>query len=742
MAANASYTITLTTDGAGQVRVALNEVATIAQTSADRTVAAYGQTAAAAEAAAAREAAAAKRVEDAERRRMAATARRITDTLDPSAPAQRTLDRESASAGAALQKGLISQQQYDAYLQKLKLDLVATTGAMKEHGGVLGLNRIQYLTAQSAVLRFTDSIIAGRNPITALSLESHKLVEIMSLSDGGMAGAMRVVAGLFSPLTIGAGLFGAALVAGAAAAYEYSVQLDRLEGAAAGYGRTSQLTGDQLMQLAQANAQVGQVSVGAAQAIEEAILHETRTSGDALGDAIKVTQKFADAMGIDTTKAAEQLGKAMADPVKGVDDLTRRYGYFTPEQVKLIHEMMEQNDLLGAQKVLLDGLGQALDRSGDHVTAFTKLMRDLTAAASESISQVGEALAHLAGYYSNADKIGQLRGEIFADQELLRQRGGSQIGYNEAATRKELADKQRQLADLLRTDASARPNQQSTEVRDIVAKYGLDRDVEPRLEALKNDLKKLEDAQHAGQHVNVETLDALRHAVRTFMTPEQQRIAEQQARAALRQAAPHSAEREAAGQRLMDAVTAGQVVTEAGARDLAQARGEQALGHARGDGGARKAEAAARAAAAMVAETAASLDLADAYLKSGSAALQAEARRKAATEATRKGADVDGRSDQRDHRRRYRFERGRGDCRHRGARCGFCRAGQRGDQCHHQTQHSAPGRDHHTCHRRKPAHRDPGHRRCRRHIVRCVQLGRIQRHRLGMPDHRAGRSPV
>ena len=545
---NASFTIMLTTEGGGQVKASLNDIAAALRKNSKDIGDVYDQTATAAERAAEREALAAKRAEEAEQRRMAATARRVADSLDPTAPAQRTFDAESMRVTAATKAGLLTQEQHAAYLAKLRNELFATTGAMKEHGSVLGLNRMQYITAQSAVLRFTDSVIAGRNPLTALSLESHKVVEIMSMSESGMGGALAAVAAVFTPVVIGATALTAALVAGIAAAYQYSAQMDALEAAATGFGRTSQLTGAQLMQIAQDGARAGDVSVSTAEKIEAAILHQTRVSADSLGDAVAITQKFADAMGIDATKAAEMLGKAMAEPAKGADDLATKYGYLTAAQIEEIHQLIEANRLTDAQSLLMKDLGGALDKAGDHVTAFTKLMRDLTSAATDSISKVGEAIAHMAGYFSKADQAKDLADKIAAAQKTLDNPAHVQWFQSDDETRRQIATWKSQLADLGKADTTARPNALAGEARDIVSKYGLNRDVQPKLEQLKQELATLQDAQRAGQHVDADTVDALNHAIRTFMTPEQKRVAEQTARALLRQAAPHSADRERAGQ--------------------------------------------------------------------------------------------------------------------------------------------------------------------------------------------------
>lgn len=670
------FAISLKTDGSGTVRQDFAGVADAAEQSTDRMAKAYDKAGAAAERAAQKEkarldalkaqanalfnqstyvepATSSPRVSGTpasssapgspvEQRLYQATAQKLIDAIDPAAKAQRTFNTEMEAASSLMQRGYISSDQYAAYVTKLREELALATRAGGEHGTMLGLNRMQYITAQSAVLRFTDSIIAGQSPLRAFALEAHKGVEILSLDEGGMAGGLSKVAGLINPATVGITLLTAGIIASGIAAYDYAAQLDKMEAAASGFGRTSQLSGNQLMQLAQANSEAGKVSVKAAEEVETAILAQTRTSADALGEAIRIAQKFGDAMGIDAKKAAEDLGKALADPAKGADELAQKYGYLTQVQVEHIHQLMEQNRLTEAQEALLHDLGGQLDNAGDHVSALTKLFRALFAAVSDGWDRVGAAVNRMMGNLSNAEKLKALQEKIGSEQASLT--GGSLAPRARALTEAQLKADMTAYAEMAagqrNQDAGARNNQLGEEARNIVAKYNLDPSVSPKLENLKQELATLEQAQRAGQHVDGSTIDALRHAVRTFMTPDQQRVAIQTAQADMRRAAPHSRERELAAQRLKDAQTAGQVITEGAADDLSRERGLAALGHGK-TGGDHSAEARARESAAMVAEAQASLQLADAYLKGGDAALINEARRKAVTDATRKGIDVE-----------------------------------------------------------------------------------------------------
>ena len=125
----------------------------------------------------------------------------LRDALNPLAVAQRAYDAELATYNRLVVSGKLQDQE--------RAELVALSGkrldeakrALDGHTGALSLNRTQAIVAQSAAMRFVDSIIAGQSPIRAFALEAHKLGEVVSLDDGGVAGGLAKVRALLNPTT-------------------------------------------------------------------------------------------------------------------------------------------------------------------------------------------------------------------------------------------------------------------------------------------------------------------------------------------------------------------------------------------------------------------------------------------------------------------------------------------------------------------------------------------------------------
>jgi phage-related protein len=73
---------------------------------------------------------------------------------------------------------------------------------------------------------------------------------------------------------------------------------------------------------------------------------------------------MARAMGTDAQGGAIQLGKALNDPIKGIAALARVGITFSEDQKEMIASLVESNDLLGAQKIILDELDSQFGGSG------------------------------------------------------------------------------------------------------------------------------------------------------------------------------------------------------------------------------------------------------------------------------------------------------------------------------------------------------------------------------------------
>jgi len=82
----------------------------------------------------------------------------------------------------------------------------------------------------------------------------------------------------------------------------------------------------------------------------------TKISTDTFPEAIEAALNMSKTFGQDLQQSIIQLGTALNDPIMGVGRLRRIGISFSEEQKELIKQFMEQNDLMSAQRVILDEL--------------------------------------------------------------------------------------------------------------------------------------------------------------------------------------------------------------------------------------------------------------------------------------------------------------------------------------------------------------------------------------------------
>lgn len=665
-----SVAIRLGTDGSAQVKADFAAIAESGDASAKRIVAAYDRASDEVQAAIDKQAKAADRVagiiptqtqatinrsvgtgydgsQNANAAQYAALlaqqeqqAERVRAAIDPLYTAQKRYDAEIASAGNLLRQGVISEAEHAAALSASGHALEEAKHAVEGHSTALGLNRQQSIIAESALIRFTDSVIAGRNPLTAFALESHKAVEVLSVGDGGLSGGLSKVASFITPVSVGITALTAVLAIGAISWAKYTDEMAKLDTIASVAGAVIGVTGQQLEANARAVAANGDITVGSAREIETGYVRMGGIGANVLTGLTQLTVDFAAATGTDAKAAQQELGKAFQDPVKGAEELASRYGLLSQAQVEEIRHLADQNDLYGAQAKLLVDLLPALDGAAKHAAGLFIVFDQIKASISGAWDKLGGFLTGISAATPLAEKLAKLQSE--------RASFGNQFAPGITSNLdQQIADVQREIARQVATSQAAA----STFAQDGLAAgssftgYSQKQQLEETRDKLQ---RALADPATAAQYARTgqldeqkQALEAYTHAINTFLGPAEKKrlIDEDEARLAqARRAGPEAVA--AAGRQLATDQARGVVETDAQAQADAAAKGEQS--RARLDNAAAKHSASlAREADAMRANTAAALAAAGAYLQSSAAGDDAEARQKAVTDAAKSGASVD-----------------------------------------------------------------------------------------------------
>jgi hypothetical protein len=136
-------------------------------------------------------------------------------------------------------------------------------------------------------------------------------------------------------------------------------------------GGAAGVTAQQVRDLAESIESLTTADDKAVQNAENLLLTFTGIGKDAFPAATKavvdlgIAMNGGSAQGVDFSKTAVQIGKALNDPVKGLTALSRVGVSFSKEQVKRIKQLQKEGDLYGAQKVILAELEKEFGKAGE-----------------------------------------------------------------------------------------------------------------------------------------------------------------------------------------------------------------------------------------------------------------------------------------------------------------------------------------------------------------------------------------
>jgi hypothetical protein len=188
---------------------------------------------------------------------------------------------------------------------------------------------------------------------------------------GGIASRFEAVRGIVSANTVGWVGLGAAIT-GASAVLLSSIktynqheqqqlkvqQLLKTTGYAAG------LSAQELQTQAEEVALSTLASVTGIQEAQGALLTFKSVQGETFTEAIELSQDMAAVFGGTAKDKALQLGKALQDPIKGINALSRSGVSFSDSQKAMIKSMVETGDKVGAQRIILEELANQVEGAG------------------------------------------------------------------------------------------------------------------------------------------------------------------------------------------------------------------------------------------------------------------------------------------------------------------------------------------------------------------------------------------
>ena len=141
------------------------------------------------------------------------------------------------------------------------------------------------------------------------------------------------------------------------AAYQQDKQaLDILRSTITATGAAAWTSVNDLDAMAQSLQDVTNYSAGTIESMQSVLLGFKNIKGDNFTQATKAILDMTTVMKTDLSSAAQSVGKALDDPINGIDSLRKQGFNFSAAQKKLMQDMIDTGDIAGAQKIILDEL--------------------------------------------------------------------------------------------------------------------------------------------------------------------------------------------------------------------------------------------------------------------------------------------------------------------------------------------------------------------------------------------------
>ena len=159
-------------------------------------------------------------------------------------------------------------------------------------------------------------------------------------------------------------------------------------------GATAWTSSEQLQEMATSLQNITNYGDETILSMHQVLLGFKNIKGDNFEHATKAILDMSTVMKMDLSSAAQVVGKALDDPINGLDSLRRQGFFFTEQQKKMLQSMVESGDIMGAQKIILEELdgsyGGAAKSAADMVTQIKNSIGDLYEGYGQIFAKIGE----------------------------------------------------------------------------------------------------------------------------------------------------------------------------------------------------------------------------------------------------------------------------------------------------------------------------------------------------------------
>lgn len=273
------------------------------------------------------------------------------------------------------------------------------------HGGREGRlgqmpgNRLSLYQAQNLSFQVNDvltGLMSGQSPGMIAAQQGGQIFQILSDGPGGIGGSVKrlggYLAGLMTPIRIVTGGLTALGAAGVLAFNDATNRMIAMQQALNGFGALSGQTVGGLNRLANAGAAGGNISIATAQGLAGGYAG-AGLGGGSIATLLGSTRDFAKAFGLSVEDAGKELAQAFRDPMKGAEDLNRRFGTFNDALFESIRRAQEQGDMSRAQALLMRAYSDAQSTLIIRTNAISEAFEKTKNVLSDMWTRLGQAVS-------------------------------------------------------------------------------------------------------------------------------------------------------------------------------------------------------------------------------------------------------------------------------------------------------------------------------------------------------------
>lgn len=291
----------------------------------------------------------------------------LAASIDPAVRATRAIEQAQLRADAAFRAGIATEAEaarvVDLVRQKHDLAGRAVNDNAAAQGNLVrssGLARHELVNLSRQAQDVVVSLSSGQDAMTVLIQQGSQVADVFANSEGTVGGFFRQVGGWLVRIAPWA-LAATAAVTALYSTISVAGERRQLDTSLLGAGRGVGVTGVQFDQLAKASAESAEITVSNARQIAAEYARLGRLAATQLPQLTRLTKDYALITGQGMADSARELATALADPSRGAEQLAGKVGYLDSVTLRSIRTAEMYGDRLRAQKLLVDGLAQAMD---------------------------------------------------------------------------------------------------------------------------------------------------------------------------------------------------------------------------------------------------------------------------------------------------------------------------------------------------------------------------------------------